>query len=327
MEPQRYVRAAIAGFQADRMRMSDRLVKAAGAISDGTFPDQRQGQALEEIASAMRANLAVFRSWMAPLESLLESDAAELGAPDLAHPSGYGPEGALDLLLRDWRGDTTEGLEWAWATLPVRTCRRSVVLGSGGGRVLHCLSSRCQEVIGIELSFTLAAGSSRLLRGETLDLREIRLQNIRSASSRVLRHELVGRAAPNVQVVVADATRAPLPDGCADWVVAAFLYDLLPDGRELLREARRLLAPDGTLVLVTVFQHQHEDLWTYFDSQTVLDQMAGHGLEVIDAVWIEHPFLAAPQVIRSVRYQALRVLARPASGPVAPLRAPWDTTS
>ncbi len=306
------------------MRMTDQLVRAADAIRDGAFPDARQGQALEDLAAAVSANIALLRSWTAPLEKLLPAGSEELGAADLQQPSGYGPEGALEFLLRDWRNDTTEGLEWAWTTVPVRPRERAVVLGSGAGRALACLASRCREVIGIELSYPLAAASARLLRGEVLDIREVRLQNVRSAASRVVRHQLAGSLSPNVQVVVGDALRTPLADGCADWLVVAFLYDIVPDGRELIREARRLLAPGGSLVLLSVFHHQHDDLWTYYDPERLLSQMEDLGLEVIDAVWIEHPHLASPQVIKSTHYQALRVLARPATGALAPIRAPWD---
>ena len=54
----------------------------------------------------------------------------------------------------------------------------------------------------------------------------------------------------NVRFEVADATALPLPDGAFDLVTGhSFLY-LVPDRPGVLREARRVLAPGGTLVFM-----------------------------------------------------------------------------
>ncbi|GGK12459.1 hypothetical protein GCM10010124_01240 [Pilimelia terevasa] len=59
-------------------------------------------------------------------------------------------------------------------------------------------------------------------------------------------------AGRGVRPVLADATALPLPDGCADVVVAGELFEHVTDLPAAVGEACRVLAPSGVLVLDTL---------------------------------------------------------------------------
>lgn len=309
-----FARGTFARFLNDRGRAFaplqqaiDRL--AAGRLAAGHLAPAERVAHLERITSGVRSNYALFEECVEPLLALTGADAAPLEDKDLEEPVGYGPEAATFFLLRDWRPDTEEALEWAADVLPFRRRRRAVVLGSGAGRTVAMLSSLCDEVIGIELSYLLGRLSSEILRGRNVSMHEICLNNVRRAADAVTPYTLASNASiANAQMVVGDATRAPLPSGAADWVVCSLLYDILGDGQQLLREMRRILAPDGRALLVTVFNYDHGDLLTYHPPEHLLAQLDAEGLRVEDALWVRHSHLYSPKSIKTSSYSALRVL-------------------
>ena len=74
------------------------------------------------------------------------------------------------------------------------------------------------------------------------------------ASPRMLAraHRRLESRRPRAAFVVADVREVPLPDGCADLVAIGYLLHLLDavERAAVLREASRLLAPDGRVVAV-----------------------------------------------------------------------------
>jgi len=306
-----YVRGTVARFHVDRSEAFGPFAKAAEAgQKGGPLSHPQHAQRLNRLAGAVRQNYELFEQLHAPVQALVPADMPPLEEADLAVPTGYGPEAATEFLLRDWRRDSREALEWTSAVLPVDHVERAVVLGSGAGRTLSVLAGAAREVVGVELSFPLALSADLLLRGERLQLHEVRLRNVHSSGEHLATHELFsGRDHPNVATVVADALHTPLADAGVDWLVAAFLFDVLPDGRTLLQEARRLLRPGGTFALLTVFNYQHDNLWTYYAPDEVLELVREEGFRLRDATWVDSTHLASPFSIKESRYRALRILA------------------
>jgi 2-polyprenyl-6-hydroxyphenyl methylase/3-demethylubiquinone-9 3-methyltransferase len=68
----------------------------------------------------------------------------------------------------------------------------------------------------------------------------------------VVRSALAQAAARGVRTVTGDAARLPLPDGCADVVVAGEVLEHVPDLGAAVRESCRVLRLGGLLVLDTL---------------------------------------------------------------------------
>jgi ubiquinone/menaquinone biosynthesis C-methylase UbiE len=66
----------------------------------------------------------------------------------------------------------------------------------------------------------------------------------------ILAAKLTPELAARVQIVATKANEVPLPDGAAEVVLAVNVWHELYDETEALAEMRRLLAPDGRLVIV-----------------------------------------------------------------------------
>ena len=54
----------------------------------------------------------------------------------------------------------------------------------------------------------------------------------------------------NVTIREADMAALPLPEACVDVVISNCVINLAPDKGRVIREARRVLAPGGRLVIV-----------------------------------------------------------------------------
>ncbi len=65
------------------------------------------------------------------------------------------------------------------------------------------------------------------------------------------RRQLDRSAARRLEFHRAEADRLRLPDGAFDAIASSFVYQLVPDRFAALREARRVLRPDGLLAIVT----------------------------------------------------------------------------
>jgi ubiquinone/menaquinone biosynthesis C-methylase UbiE len=66
----------------------------------------------------------------------------------------------------------------------------------------------------------------------------------------MLKHALAKGVGPHVTLAQADAHRLPLADATFDWVVCASSFHYFRQPQVALREMRRVLRPEGRLVLV-----------------------------------------------------------------------------
>jgi SAM-dependent methyltransferase len=99
---------------------------------------------------------------------------------------------------------------------------RLLELGVGTGRIALPLHRRGRRIVGVDLSRPM-------------------LERYREKAA------ALGLRPP--AVLLADATRLPLRDGCVDAVLEVHVLHLVPAWRQALAEARRVLAPGGTVLV------------------------------------------------------------------------------
>jgi ArsR family transcriptional regulator len=110
---------------------------------------------------------------------------------------------------------------------------RHVDIGVGTGRMIALFADRAASSVGID--------SSREMLG-------------------VARSELKGLAAGQLELRSGDAYRLPVASGAADLVTLHQVLHYLSDPDRALREAVRILAPGGLLLVADFAQHAHEFL-------------------------------------------------------------------
>lgn len=308
-----YIRTTLARAEVAKEKALGRLVQSLRALNPETEQEHFQHQSLMKVLEAQVSNFIFVEDILRPLHTKHPIE-GEIDTRDLdPYLVGYGPIATFEYLLQDWRSDTDEALKLIDRYLPER-CSRAVLLGSGAGRGLAVLADRAQEVIGVELSYLLARSSAILCNNHSISLREVRLNHVKRLSDRVTVHDLrrVEEAQRSVKVIVADATRTPLRNQSADWVVASLLFDLLPDGRLLLHEIRRIISPGGTVVILTMFGYEHDNLWNYYSPEQIVNLLKECGFYDLSVSWHEHSHLDSPKSLVTRRSQMLRIIARAA---------------
>lgn len=111
--------------------------------------------------------------------------------------------------------------------------RRLVDLGSGTGRMLTLLGPQADQALGLDLS-------QQMLNIARRNVAEAGLGNVE------LRH--------------GDIFDTRLPEGVADLVVVHQVLHYLGDPAAAVKEAARIVAPDGKLIIVDFAPHKHEFL-------------------------------------------------------------------
>ncbi len=186
-------------------------------------------------------------------------------------------EWVFERFARKWRADL-------WAALPDQCV---LELGIGTGKNLRYHAGR--RVIGLDISPRMLARAARRQRA----------------------------TAAKASLVLGDAQKLPFASDSFDTVVATFLFCSVPDPVTALAEARRVLRPGGTLVLL---EHVLSKKWglrrlmRWFDPVTVRISgahiardtasnvtAAGFDIAVNDALWLDIVRLirASPQPLAS----------------------------
>lgn len=111
--------------------------------------------------------------------------------------------------------------------------RRLVDLGSGTGRMLTLLGPQADQALGLDLS-------QQMLNIARRNVTEAGLSNVE------LRH--------------GDIFDTRLPEGVGDLVVVHQVLHYLGDPAAAVKEAARIVAPDGKLIIVDFAPHKHEFL-------------------------------------------------------------------
>jgi len=142
-------------------------------------------------------------------------------------------------------------------------------LGTGTGRILELLADRCERAIGIDASQAMLAYA---------------------------RAKFSGRGLAKAQLRHGDLYNLSLPERSADAIVMHQVLHFLSDPCQAVREAARLLAPGGRLLIVDFAphdleflreEHAHERLGLPTD--LVMQWLADAGLEALPARQLPPP--------------------------------------
>lgn len=131
---------------------------------------------------------------------------------------------------------------WMLDRLPLRVDAHVIDVGCGPGNYLPRLAPLVPDgwVVGVDLSPGMA----------------------REAAA----------AAPDAVALAGDIAALPLPDGCADLVLAAHMLYHVPDAPAALDELRRVLRPGGAVAAITNGRSHQQEL------HDVLSQLTDHDL-------------------------------------------------
>ena len=111
--------------------------------------------------------------------------------------------------------------------------RRMVDLGAGTGRMLTLLASHADHAVGLDLS-------QQMLN--------------------IARRNVAAAGLADVELRHGDIFDTRLPDASADLVIVHQVLHYLGDPAAAVREAARIVAPDGRLIIVDFAPHRHEFL-------------------------------------------------------------------
>ncbi len=155
-------------------------------------------------------------------------------------------------------------------------------LGCGPGDLLPVLAERASAVIGVDSSPSMLA------------LAERRTANLPAS------------------VRMGELEHLPMADGEAAFAVICLTLHHLPDPAAALAEARRVLAPDGRLVVIDFAPHEDEamrrrfgDRWLGFSREKLVEWLHRAGFDLAD--WSEHPVnngLVAARAVATPRQPA-----------------------
>ncbi|MEL7642286.1 MAG: metalloregulator ArsR/SmtB family transcription factor [Solidesulfovibrio sp.] len=137
-------------------------------------------------------------------------------------------------------------------------------LGCGPGDLLPVLAERARRVIGVDSSPSMLSLAERRTAGLPVGARMGELEHL------------------------------PMADGEADFLVICLTLHHLPDPAAALAEARRVLAPEGRLVVIDFAPHGDEvmrrrfgDRWLGFSREKLSEWLDRAGFALAD--WSEHP--------------------------------------
>ncbi len=223
------------------------------------------------VAEGVRANLALVRRQQQSIIDRLDVRALlDYVVPSVGGPSplaagfandrySFSAVDQYEYARTDWSG-TPEGEEQIRITeeavfeLIDRHCPErasAVVLGAGAGRVLFDLTSRFEQVLGIDSNYRYVDFFHRLAEGP-IRFAQVNVR-LPVSDETVVTHFTAalpadaGERLSRIGYAVADAKALPIATGSQSAVVCVFFADVIPL-HFLLKEASRVLKPGGKLV-------------------------------------------------------------------------------
>ncbi len=202
---------------------------------------------------------------------------------------------------RDWRIEARELIQAA----RIHHASRVLEIGCGGGGLMRMLRERGAEVIGVDtLDAALKLAKRQLdadIRGETRIKEELHAQT---------------SDVPTGLVHVGKGGTLPFREGVFDAIVGQHVIEHLPVARAALHDWRRLLRPNGRLVLATP-NAQYPDPTHYADSDHVhifstrdLQSVVERAGFIIERCSTLFPYLTSARMLRAAGVVAYNLFRR-----------------
>ncbi|WP_428535892.1 metalloregulator ArsR/SmtB family transcription factor [Rhodopila sp.] len=153
--------------------------------------------------------------------------------------------------------------------IPAGAAERLLDIGTGTGRVLELLAHRVRQALGVDASKAMLA---------------------------LARARLSGAGLAHCAVRLADMYRLPLADRSFDCVVLQMVLHHAEDPPGVVREAARVLAPNGRLLVIDLAEHDRTELtaklahrWAGFSDPAMAGIFTAAGVEWRDPISIAGP--------------------------------------
>ena len=175
---------------------------------------------------------------------------------------------------------------------------KMLVLGAGPARLAYDLHNRLMPELTVALDFNplFMLLAQRLLRGETVKLYEFPIAPNSIENSAILR--TLKAAAPitdKLNLVIADAARAPFLKGSFDTIITPWVTDILPsDIAETAARINHLLRDDGQWVNFGSLAFEHPDPGKRYSREEVIEIISGQGFTTPHVDETRIPYMCSP---------------------------------
>ncbi len=257
---------------------------------------------LKLLAMACSDHARRLQALLAPLAT--DADAATPATYAALAPAVAGSQGIASYYAnvhRDWcwgEEENRAGCSAVCDALGTEPAGRTLVLGSGAGRLAYDLHATLQPTVTVALDINplLMAVARRMHAGERIELYEFPVAPRDLASHALLRTLAApSGAAPGLQLIYGDARQPPFAAGTFDTIVTPWLVDVIEmDLPRLAATVNALLAPGGRWVCTgTLFFQQAEAAHAY-SSDEVVEIVTVAGFNAPRLVATKQPYLASP---------------------------------
>jgi SAM-dependent methyltransferase len=278
--------------------------EAAGlrAVLERPGLDVRARNRLKLQSGALEDHVRRLTALLAPLGGAVATATPELHrALGTRIPGTQGLASYYVNLHRDWAWGDAENESAIGAVLDVlqgHTTQRVLVLGAGGGRLAYDLARRLRPrlTVALDINPLNAFVARRIFSGEEVSMYEFPIAP-RDAESHAILRRLAAPARTDVpvEVVLADATRAPFAPGSFDLVVTPWLIDILDEDLAVFAPRVNALLERGGRWVNTgslVFSQSDPALRYTLDEVTAIAERAGFSPPLVDERRM--PYMCSP---------------------------------
>jgi hypothetical protein len=257
---------------------------------------------LETLAAATSDHCARLSALLAPLKLAEPRAAIETY---LALRTRLPPDQGLMTYFPNVHRDWCWGDEENAASIAVvrdamgpRNAGRTLVLGSGSGRLAYDFHQQTDASVTVALDFNplLSLLGRRIAAGETIELHEFPLAPLDAESTAPLRQLSAPEPArPGLDFVIADVHRPPFPAKSFDTIVTPWLIDILPGAfSELCARINHLLDDEGVWINFGSLNFHQADPAAQLTPAECFEMIEQHGFNAPTHADTQIPYMHSP---------------------------------